>query len=45
MAAAGGLITLEDLARYRTSWEKPVTDYIWQKKAKILEGRADLPKN
>jgi len=24
MASAGGLVTLEDLARYRTSWEQPV---------------------
>ena len=25
MAKAGGLITVEDLARYRTSWERPVS--------------------
>ena len=28
MAAAGGLVTLEDLARYRTSWEQPVILYL-----------------
>ena len=25
MAEAGGLVTVEDLAKYRTSWESPVS--------------------
>ena len=25
MAEAGGLLTVEDLAKYRTSWERPVS--------------------
>ena len=36
MAAAEGLVTLEDLARYHTSWEQPVSQTFFAKLMRLL---------
>ena len=44
MEAAGGLVTLDDLARYRTSWEQPVRlAQHFRCKNFVQKVRAELP--
>ena len=44
MEAAGGLVTLDDLARYRTSWEQPVRlAQHFRCKKFVQKVRAELP--